>query len=356
MSLHADLHTRRGAFELAAALDAASGQTVAVVGPNGAGKTTLVQALAGLLRLDAGEVVLDGQVLERPADSLRLSPQARSIGVVFQDQLLFPALSVQDNVAFGLRARGSDTADARRAAGVWLERFGLAELALRYPHQLSGGQAQRVALARALAVRPRLLILDEPLAALDVDARRDVRRLMASALADHHGVRLLITHDPLDALTLADTVVVLEGGHVAQSGSPDSIRGHPRTPYAAAFVGLNCVAGRLERGADGDIVRVGTAALRVAGGDVSDGAEVLATIHPRAILLSLTPPATSARNVLLGRITAIDHLDDRARIQLATDPPLTAEVTTQALAALGLTEGELVWALIKATEITVAPR
>ena len=353
MSLRARVVAHAGAFTLAAELTVASGETVALVGPNGAGKSTLGQCLAGLLPLDDGDVLLDGRVLERPAEGIRLPPQERGVGLVFQDRLLFPALNARDNIAFGLVARGMPRRAARQAAEGWLERVGLTAQADLHPDQLSGGQAQRVALARALATEPRLLVLDEPFAALDVAAQRDLRRLVAGVLADGDGVKLLITHNPLDALTLADRVVIMEGGRVVQCGDADDIRRRPGSAYVATFVGLNYLRGTLRRGPTGISVDTGSGQLRVASTDLPDGAAVVATVHPRAVLLSLTEPATSARNTLYGRIATIDRLDDRVRVTVDCRPLLIAEVTDEALGMLRLVAGMPVWALVKATEIDV---
>lgn len=353
MSLRARVVAHAGAFSLVAELAVESGETVALVGPNGAGKSTLGQCLAGLLPLDAGEVLLGGKVLERPAEGIRLRPQERGVGLVFQDRLLFPALNARDNIAFGLLARGMPRRAARQVAEGWLERVGLRAQADLRPAQLSGGQAQRVALARALATEPRLLVLDEPFAALDIDAQRDLRRLVAGALADGDGAKLLITHNPLDALTLADRVVIMESGRVVQSGNAEDIRRHPGSAYVATFVGLNYLRGTLRRDPTGISVDTGGGRLRVASTDLAEGAAVVATVHPRAVLLSLTEPATSARNSLPGRIIAIDRLDDRVRVTVDCHPPLIAEVTDEALGTLHLEEGLPVWALVKATEIDV---
>lgn len=356
MTLRAHARLGIGSLHLDVALEAAAGQALAIVGPNGAGKSTLVAALAGLVPLETGEVVLDGRILERPAEGIRLPPQERGVGVVFQDRLLFPALSALENVAFGLLAQGLSGPDARRRAMEWLERFDLQAQAALLPRQLSGGQAQRVALARALAVRPRLLLLDEPLVALDVAARRDVRRIVADILAAAEGIKVLVTHDPVDALTLVPQVVVLEAGRVAQVGPPEQVRRRPGSAYVASFVGLNYLPGVLELGPGGPAVRLENGRLRVTDTGLADGAAVVATIHPRAVLLSTDQPQTSARNALPGPVQSIDRLEDRARVTLASEPALTAEVTLEALAALGLVAGSTAWALVKATEIDVAPR
>ncbi|HKN49184.1 MAG TPA: ATP-binding cassette domain-containing protein, partial [Actinomycetota bacterium] len=207
MSLDAHIKLRLGALDLDAKIAVADGEVVAIVGPNGSGKTTVMRALAGLVPLTAGRIVLDGQVLEDPDQELRVPPERRPVGFVFQDYLLFPHLSALENVAFGLRCRGMPRGQARDRAREWLDRMGLASHMTARPRALSGGQAQRVALARALATDPRLLLLDEPTAALDAGAKVELRREIRRHLATFSGARLLVTHDPLEAATLADRLV-----------------------------------------------------------------------------------------------------------------------------------------------------
>jgi molybdate transport system ATP-binding protein len=240
VGLDAHLVVDRGSFRLDVALTAAPGDVVALLGPNGAGKTTALRALAGLTPLTGGRLRLDGAALERTA------PESRPVGVVFQDYLLFPHLTALDNVAFGPRCHGATKAEARAQAAEWLERMGLAEHAGAKPRRLSGGQAQRVALARALATNPRLLLLDEPLAALDARTRLEVRTQLRRHLAEFEAVAVLVTHDPLDAMVLADRLVVIEDGRIVQEGTPADIARHPRTDYIAHLVGLNLYKGRAE--------------------------------------------------------------------------------------------------------------
>jgi molybdate transport system ATP-binding protein len=233
--LTAAVRLRLGALDLDVTIDAGDGEVVALVGPNGAGKTTLLRCVAGLQGIDAGRIAVDGRVLDDPAAGVWVAPAERGLGVVFQDHLLFPRLSARDNVAFGLRAHGMAKAEARARAGEWLARVGLADHAASRPRALSGGQAQRVALARALAIEPRVLLLDEPLAALDVQARVQVRDELARHLATFPGARLLVTHDLTDA-ALADRVVVVEAGRVTQVGTADDLRAAPATPYVKDLV------------------------------------------------------------------------------------------------------------------------
>ncbi|RZS64703.1 ABC transporter family protein [Agromyces ramosus] len=223
-ALHADVVVSRGDLEIAAAFDVVPRHPLAVIGPNGAGKSSVLSAIAGLVPLESGRVRIGTRTLDG------LPPERRRIGLVFQDYVLFPHLTVRDNVAFATRMRGGRTA-ARAAADPWLERYGLAPLAGRYPAELSGGQAQRVALARALAAEPEVLLLDEPMSALDVEVRAEMRTELATHVREFGGATVLVTHSPADAAALADSVLVLEAGRVTQRGTLDELRAAPATPY-----------------------------------------------------------------------------------------------------------------------------
>ncbi|MDQ2912964.1 MAG: ABC transporter ATP-binding protein [Chloroflexota bacterium] len=347
--LKADVALRLGSLALEAQVEVVPGEIVAVLGPNGAGKTTLLRALAGLARIDRGSVTLDGAVFDDVARGTHLPPEKRPIGVVFQDYLLFPHLSALDNVAFGLRARGAGAADARRKATGWLERFGLEKEIHAMPRALSGGQAQRVALARALATDPRLLLLDEPLAALDASARGELRRDLRRHLASFVGIRMVITHDPLEAVALADRLVILERGRVVQTGTPAEVTQHPRSRYVGDLVGVNLFRGIA---AGGEVALPGGASLQSA--DRVDG-EVFAMIHPRAVALHRGRPEGSPRNVWRGRASTLDFQGDRVRVGVDGEMRIIAEVTPAAVQDLDLAEGGEVWVSVKATEITVYP-
>ena len=237
MSLSAVLRASRGDFRLDVSFALADGETLAVLGPNGAGKSTILRCLLGLVPLDSGRITIGEQVLHDTTNDIYVEPENRRIGAVFQDYLLFRHLSVVDNVAFGLRARGAKKDDARLIARALLERFEIDHLAERRPSQLSGGEAQRVALARALAVEPEALLLDEPLAALDVTTRRSVRDELASFLSTFDGPRVIVTHDPADARRLAQRVLIVENGVVVQHGPIVDVIRNPATPYVAALFG-----------------------------------------------------------------------------------------------------------------------
>jgi molybdate transport system ATP-binding protein len=343
-ALTAEVGVRVGALDLDVALHAGAEEVVSVVGPNGAGKTTLLRVLAGLIRPDRGRVTLGDLVLDN------LPPEQRPVAVVFQDALLFPHLSALDNVAYGLRARGVNRSDARRRAGEWLERVGLdAGQAASRPAALSGGQAQRVALARALATEPALLLLDEPLSAVDVSAKAQLRRVLREQLATTPAVRLIVTHDPVDAMALADRLVVLEDGRVTQEGPLREVTTRPRSPWVAQLAGLNLFRGRVDAGRllldDGSAISVAT--------DVRGPA--FALVHPRAVTLHRLQPEGSARNAWAGEAAGLHFEGDRVRVQVEGSPPIVAEVTPAAAAELRLAEGGRVWISLKATEVDVYP-
>ncbi len=351
MSLHAHVGLRRGALRLDAELVVATGDVVVLLGPNAAGKTTLLRALAGLLSLETGRVVLDGEVLDDPAAGVHVPTEERPIGMLFQDYLLFPHLSALDNVAFGLRTRGLSRREARAAAAGWLERVGMDAGERAHPKALSGGQAQRVALARALVTDPRMLLLDEPLAALDAGSRAGLRRELSRHLTTFEGTCLVVTHDPVEAMALADQLVVLEAGSVTQAGTPADVTAHPRSRYIADLVGINLLRGR----ARGDVVELpgGRRLMAPAARDAGD--EVFAVIQPAAVALHRSRPDGSPRNVWRGAAEIVDVAGDRVRVQVSGELPLVAEVTPDAVAALKLGQGGEVWAAVKAAEIHVYP-
>jgi molybdate transport system ATP-binding protein len=356
VSLDARVVVPRAGFDVDTELRVEPGRTVALLGPNGAGKSTVVRALAGLEPLAAGRVALDGTVLED--GTRRLPPERRPVGVVFQDLVLFPHLTALENAAFPLRARGVPRREARASAAALLERLGVRHRAGARPRDLSGGEAQRVALARALVHEPRLLLLDEPLSSLDVRSRHEIRTLLRRLLAEFPGIRLLVTHDPVEAMTLADELVLLERGRVTQVGTPDEIRAAPRTAYAAELVGVNLFAGRLVPLADGAGV------LRTDDGDVvvgwpaavppgAEAAGVLGILRPADVSLFRAAPEGSARNVLRGRVAAVTRETDRARVRIASSPPVVAEVTAASVTRLGIGEGDEVYAAFKAVEVSL---
>jgi molybdate transport system ATP-binding protein len=347
--LDARLVVDLGAFRLDLALTLAPGEVVALLGPNGAGKSTTLRALAGLTPLDAGHVTLAGRDLDRPAHRVRVAPERRPIGVVFQDHLLFPHLNARDNVAFGPRRRGLDRRRARQRATDLLTRLGLAEHARSRPRQLSGGQAQRVALARALAVEPTLLMLDEPLAALDARTRLDTRALLQEHLAAAPGATLLVTHDPVDALVLADRLVIIENGRIVQAGDPGTIAARPRTDYVARLVGLN-----LHRGyADGRRLRIAEG-FALTTTDPAHGDTFIA-FPPSAVTLHPGHPDDPPVNTWPATINGVQRHGDHLRIDLTGPIRVTADVTPLAAARLCLTRGHTVWATVDPAGCRVYP-
>ena len=349
MSLQAQVELTLGQLHLDVDIAVATGELVVLLGPNGAGKTTLLRALAGLVALHTGRVVLDEVVLDDTEAGVRVPTERRPIGFVFQDYLLFPHLSALENVAFGLRARGMARAEARRRADAWLRRVGLGDHARSRPAALSGGQAQRVALARAMVTDPRLLLLDEPLAALDAATRSEVRRDLRRHLASFDGTRLLVTHDPLEAMTMADRLVVLENGHVTQTGTAAQVSARPRSRYIAELVGVNLFRGH----AAGHTVQLADGGALVAAEDHQG--EVFAAVHPHAVALHRRAPEGTPRNVWAGTAESLEVVGDRVRVRVAGQVPIVAEVTPAAANELHLADGGPVWAAVKATEVSVYP-
>jgi molybdate transport system ATP-binding protein len=346
----------RGGFRLALEFSVADGEVLGVLGPNGAGKTTLLRTLAGLGALSRGRVELAGAVLDDPGQQLFVPAERRPVGLVFQNYRLFPHLSVRDNVAFAARARGARRQPARRQATSWLDRLGLAEFADRKPAELSGGQAQRVALARALAAEPGLLLLDEPLAALDARTRLEVRAELRRRLSAFGGPSLVVTHDPLEAMVLTDRLLVLEGGRVVQQGTPAEVARRPASQYVARLMGLNLYRGTL--GGDGAVrldSEAGGGVLHAAG-EPSAAGRVLVAVRPSAISLHTERPGhASPRNVWPGTVSGVELLTDRVRVQVEGSPPALVDVTPDAVAELDLAAGSPVWLSAKATEIDCYP-
>ncbi|MFE3184888.1 ABC transporter permease [Streptomyces violascens] len=339
-SLHAEV---TGFNELT--LEADPGITIAVVGENGAGKTTLLRALLGLTPRAHAELRLGD------LDVTALPPHKRGVAWVPQDGALFPHLTALANTAYGLRAQGVARGEARAAAQRWLDRLGVGHLAHRKPAQLSGGQAQRVALARALAARPRLLLLDEPLAALDQTTRAHVRHTLRTHLAGFAGVCLIVTHDPVEAVSLADRVLVLDAGRTLQDAPPTEVTRNPRSPWVARMLGRNAWAGE----ASGDGLVLAGGGRIVAAEQLREGSRALAIIAPESVSVHRKRPDGSPRNVWSGTVREITASGSRLRVLIgsAESPDLIAEVTPQAAAELGLVEGSAVWSSVKATEVTL---
>jgi molybdate transport system ATP-binding protein len=350
MSLDARVQLGRGDFSLDLSLDAADGDTIGLLGPNGSGKSTTLRCLAGLDAPQTGRIDIAGVTVVDTTRGIDLPPEQRSVGFVFQDYLLFPHMSVLDNVAFGLRARGEARQSAERRAREWLDRLEIGDLASRKPGRLSGGQAQRVALARALVIEPDLLLLDEPLAALDAGTRASVRSLLRRHLADFHGAVVMVTHDPMDAMVLADRVVVLEDGHAVQAGTPGDVARRPESTYVAQLVGVNMLRGHAH---DGVVTLDSGGEIRIA--NVAISGPVIVALRPEAISVHLQHPEGSARNVWQSRVSSLEARGDLVRLEVEGPPALTAVITPAAVADLGLHEGADVWLTAKATDLDVYP-
>ncbi len=353
--LDARVVVRRGSFTLDVTVTAAPGEVLAVLGPNGAGKSTLLGVLAGLLRPDDGHVRIGDRLVT--GEGVHVPPHRRGVGLLAQQAMLFPHLTALHNVAFGPRAHGMPRREAEQRARELLAAVDAAALAERRPAQLSGGQQQRVALARALAPEPGLLLLDEPLAALDVDATPAMRSLLRRVVRAAGQTALLVTHSALDALVLADRVLVLTEGRVVETGSTREVLTRPRSAFTARIAGLNLVAGvgcaEGVRTADGVVV----SGLAV---DVVVGAPAVAVFPPSAVAVFLEEPHGSPRNVLPVRLAAIEPRGDVVRLRAATRDGgpawaegLAADVTPAAVADLAAEPGAELWFAVKAAEVAI---
>ncbi len=375
--LNISFDTHLNTFHLVLDLAAQEGQTTVLLGESGAGKSTVLRLVAGLLTPQKGLIALGNTVYFDSERGIHVPPQERPFGYVFQDYALFPHLTVFENVAFGLRAQHLSRSLIRQRVGAALEQVHLPGLEQRRPAQLSGGQQQRVAIARALALQPQLLLLDEPLSALDVQTRREVRQELRHILAEVDTTTLLVTHTYLEALLFGQHILVLEGGHVLQQGGQRELLEHPRSSYVAELIGLNFFRGHVVRFESPSVC-----AMQVHNG--SQSVEIVATLHeqeadtpgpqigeeayvivePRSITLYSAQPDSSARNTFRGEVIQLlrvgntllaTHADNAfvVRVTLlidATMPPLTAEITEASVTRLHVREGSIVYATFKATE------
>ncbi len=349
------LASRLGAFSLEVEASVAKRTILVLVGESGSGKTTVLRLLAGLMRPDGGRIEMDGQTWFDGDRGTFVPARDRAVGYVAQDYALFPHLTAAENVAFGLRAVGMGRAEIARRVARALDRLKIAPLAGRRPAELSGGQQQRTAIARAMVLEPPLLLLDEPLSALDVQTRRSIRGELRRLLTGLPCTTVYVTHQPAEALVFGDTIAVLEAGHVSQCGTRDDLMRKPRSPFAAEFLGLNLLRGTVVGREESGLARV-----RVRGGDVfvpkCEGEELTMTVHPREITLALERPIGSARNVFEGEIDEVlpePPSGELVRISLATAPPLVAEVTRESVAALALEPGRRVFASVKAAAVSI---
>lgn len=344
-----------------------AGEVLAVLGPNGAGKSTILAALAGLVRPDTGHVRVGETVLFDSAAGVEMPVAQRRVGLLAQDALLFDSLSVLENVEFGPRSQGLSAAESKRLAAHWLEVVGVSGLGKRKPRKLSGGQAQRIAIARALAAEPRVLLLDEPMASLDVAVAAEVRSMLRrvlrdrAAAADGQTATVLVTHDVIDALTLADRVLVIENGVVVDDGPVDRVLREPRSIFTADLAGTNMTEGVAPAAA-----QAGLATLQTSGGarvqgeclhELASGERCVAVFAPRAVAVYREAPGGSPRNVFEVRVTGMEARGDTIRVRGSHGAmPLMADVTIAAATELALVIGDAAVFAVKATEVQVYPR
>jgi molybdate transport system ATP-binding protein len=343
-------------FELKVEFAGGEASTLVLVGETGSGKSTVLNILAGFLSPDRGRIALDGDVYVDSDHNVAVAPHLRQIGYVFQDYALFPHLTAVDNVAFGLRSQGVEVRTARRRAHATLEQLGIDDLAESRPARLSGGQQQRVALARALILRPRLLLLDEPLSALDLQTRQQIRTELRRILSELSCITVLVTHSAFEAMAFGQRIAVLNRGRIAQMGSREELLTHPRSNYVAGLMGVNLFRGRVVNGQGNGLATVETAEGRLNISVEGAAGEIFVAIDPREVTIHTAPPAGSAQNVFSGRIMELvpePPFGERVRVILDTRPPLVAQVTARAAQTLGLREGMAAYASFKATAVNV---
>lgn len=363
-ALNASVVVRRGTFTLDVDLDVAAGEIVAILGPNGAGKSTLLGAISGLIRPTSGRVTVAGRVVAQRTASARVfvPPERRRIGLLSQDPLLFPHLSAIENIAFGQRVQGRPRADAKRDAREWLNAVGLAGLGDRRPAALSGGQRQRVAIARALAARPDVLLLDEPLAALDVQTATHIRRLLSERLTATGTTAIVVTHDVLDAIVLADRCAIVNAGRIIDDGPKARVLGHPKTQFIAALAGVNLLEG-VSDGAAG-VVRPDGRAIRghVMGGPIAAGRPASAVFSPSAVSIS-APRAAAARgadrtdgNRWSATIEALEPSAAGVRVRAREIPEMVIDVSPAAAVDLDLSIGAGIVLSVDPSDVAIRPR
>ncbi len=377
IALEAQLRVTRGDFTLDANVHVQTGEVLALLGPNGSGKSTLLAALAGLIAPESGTVAVFGRQLTRKQGGpiIAVPASRRSIGLLGQDPSLFPHLSALDNVAFGQQAQGIPRRVAVAEARVWLQAVGLDGMSSRKPGQLSGGQQQRVAIARALAARPKILLLDEPLAALDVQTAVAIRQLLRDQLAQSGTPAIVVTHDVLDALVLADRVAILHEGRIIDEGATARVLGAPRNPFIAALAGLNLVEGVSvsDNGKFGHEVN----GIRLADGRVLNGrigyggqdashtsshsrlkariaSQVSAVFSPSSVGVRLAEPgADDQLNRWKAVVSGLEQSAGGIRVRTVDDAGVAAELSAARVAELGLREGMPVWLTVAAADVTI---
>ena len=367
-----------GSFHLDMRFSSESGKTTVLLGESGSGKSTVLRLLAGLLKPDKGHFVLDDETYVDTAQRFEIPPQERPIGYVFQEYVLFPHLSVFDNVAFGLRMQGTPKNEIRKRVGESLEQVHLVGYDDRRPAQLSGGQQQRVAIARALAMKPQLLLLDESLSALDIQTRREVEQELRQILSRLQLTTVMVSHQYIDALLFGHQIIVLDHGRVIQQGSHLDLLLHPQSPYIAEMVGVNLLKGQVVS-TDASLFHIislsksegkGLEVIAISQDDTQHPTklipqqEVSVVVDPRSITLHQSKPESSARNVFRGEIIQIvpisatfseteKKMEGLMRVSMLIDPalpPLSADITVTSTSQLELSEGRVIYASFKATE------
>ena len=352
LRLKASLEERGVEFDIAVE----DGEVLAVLGPNGVGKSTLLLLIAGLLRPDDGRVELGGAVVTDTATEVFVPAHARGVAMLSQQAMLFPHMTAAANVAYAPRCKGRSRTAAREIANRWLAAVGAEDLAERRPAQLSGGQAQRIAVARALAAEPQVLLLDEPMSALDVTAAPALRRLLRDILRENRSTAIIVTHDLLDALAIADTVIVIDDGRVVESGSVRKVLTSPRSDFAARIAGVNLIPGVVE---GPGVIRT-TWGAEVSGvGDIETGAGAVALFRPAAVAVHLDLPHASPRNVIPVTIAEMEIHGTVVRVRGADQPDgstgLAADITAASVADLDLAPGQAVYFAVKAQEVELHP-
>ena len=350
--VHARLERRDVEFDLTLA----DGEVLAVLGPNGAGKSTLLLLIAGLLRPDEGRIELGDTVVTDTSTGVFIPAHARGVAMLSQQALLFPHMSVAANVAYAPRCKGQSRSAARAVAQRWLEAVDAEGLGDRRPAQLSGGQAQRVAVARALAAEPQVLLLDEPMSALDVTAAPALRRLLRDILRNDNRTAVIVTHDLLDALAIADKVVIFERGRIVEDGPVRTVLMSPRSDFAARIAGVNLISGVIT---EPGVLQTSWSTSISGTGDTSPGAAAVALFRPTAVAVHLDAPHASPRNVIPLTIAEMDIHGTTVRVRGADQPDgstgLAADITAAAAADLDLAPGQSVYFVVKAQEVELHP-
>ncbi|HMZ13368.1 MAG TPA: ATP-binding cassette domain-containing protein [Mycobacterium sp.] len=352
LRLQARLAERGAEFDL----ELSSGDVLAVLGPNGAGKSTLLSLIAGLLRPDHARIVLGDRVLTDTAAGVFVPTHQRGVAMLAQQAMLFPHLSVAANVAYGPRCKGQSRTGARAVAAHWLRAVDAEGLASRRPRELSGGQAQRIAIARALATEPDILLLDEPMAALDVAVAPSVRRLLRDILHTDHRTAVIVTHDLLDALAIANRVIVVEQGRIVEAGPVRDVLTSPRSVFAARMAGVNLIPGVV---VEPGVIRTpwGSAVFGTGGPESGTGAVALFT--PAAVSVDTQPPHGSPRNIFRTTIAELEIHGTAVRVHGADQPDgssgLFADITPAAAADLDLVPGREIYFAVKTMEVQIHP-